>query len=85
LDEATASVDTGTEKEIQKAIKELAKTRTVVAIAHRLSTIRSADIILVIDGGAIAERGTHARLMAQGGIYKKLYDMQARSEGKTDG
>ena len=73
LDEATASVDVATEQQIQKAIGELAGKRTIVAIAHRLSTIMNADMILVIDGGEIAERGTHAQLMEKKGIY---YNMQ---------
>ncbi len=73
LDEATASVDVATEKQIQKAINELAGKRTIIAIAHRLSTIMNADLILVIHDGEIAERGTHAELMEKQGIY---YNMQ---------
>ncbi|MBR4813395.1 MAG: ABC transporter ATP-binding protein [Lachnospiraceae bacterium] len=73
LDEATASVDVATEKQIQKAINSLAGRRTIIAIAHRLSTIMNADLILVIHDGEIAERGTHAELMEKKGIY---YNMQ---------
>jgi len=76
LDEATASVDVQTEKQIQKAIKNLAGQRTVVAIAHRLSTIREADLILVIHEGRIAEQGTHEELLKLGGLYCKMHEAQ---------
>ena len=80
LDEATASVDVETEKQIQKAIGRLAGSRTIVAIAHRLSTIRHADLILVLEDGRIAERGNHESLMEKKGIY---YRMQlAQEEGQ---
>lgn len=72
LDEATASVDVQTEKQIQKAIKNITGKRTIVAIAHRLSTIKEADMILVIHEGKIAERGTHEELVQQKGIYYKM-------------
>ena len=76
LDEATASVDVQTEKQIQKAIQNLSGQRTVVAIAHRLSTIRDADMILVIHEGRIAEQGTHAELLEQKGLYYKMHQAQ---------
>lgn len=76
LDEATASVDVQTEKQIQGAIKNLSGDRTIVAIAHRLSTIREADMILVIHKGEIAERGTHEELLAHKGLYYKMYQAQ---------
>jgi len=78
LDEATASVDVETEKEIQKAISDLAGTRTIIAIAHRLSTIQNADIILVLEDGRIVQRGTHNELLAQEGLYKRLNRVQDR-------
>ena len=74
LDEATASVDTETEREIQKAIGELSGQRTILAIAHRLSTIEKADLILVMQDGKIVQRGTHEQLMAQDGLYKSLHE-----------
>ncbi len=77
LDEATASVDTETEKQIQEAIQRLIKNRTTFAIAHRLSTLRNADRLLVIEKGKLTEMGTHDELMANDtGTFKKLVDMQ---------
>ncbi|MDR0249150.1 MAG: ATP-binding cassette domain-containing protein, partial [Oscillospiraceae bacterium] len=76
LDEATSSVDTETEKEIQSAVNAIAGTRTLIVIAHRLSTVRSADRIIVLENGAIAEQGSHAELLARGGAYAKLCDSQ---------
>lgn len=76
LDEATASVDTRTEVLIQRALNRLLKGRTSFVIAHRLSTIRNADQVLVIDQGRIMESGTHAELLAKGGIYADLYQKQ---------
>ncbi len=76
LDEATSALDTVTERLVQDAINKLMANRTTFAIAHRLSTIRKADLILVLDKGAIIERGTHGELFAAGGCYRKLCDMQ---------
>ena len=76
LDEATSNVDTRTEQHIQAAMRELMKGKTCFVIAHRLSTIRSADHILVLDGGKVVEQGTHESLMHQNGFYKKLYQAQ---------
>ncbi len=78
LDEATSSIDTETERLIQEAIETLLAGRTSIVIAHRLSTIRSADCILVFHHGEIRERGTHDELMAAGGLYRKLYEVQYR-------
>ena len=76
LDEATASVDTVTEALIQEALARLLEGRTAIVIAHRLSTIINADLICVIEAGRIVERGTHAELLAQGGLYRDLYERQ---------
>ncbi len=76
LDEATSSVDTRTEQQIQKAMDHLMKDRTSFVIAHRLSTIRNADIILVMEKGDIVEQGTHEELVARGGYYADLYNSQ---------
>ena len=76
LDEATSSVDTETEQLIQNAIYRLVKHRTTFVIAHRLSTILHADLIVVMDHGRIAETGLHHELLANGGLYKKLFEMQ---------
>ena len=78
LDEATSSVDTRTEKQIQKALEKLLDGRTSFVIAHRLSTIRHADQVLVVDGGRIIERGTHQSLLAERGFYYDLYMSQFR-------
>jgi ATP-binding cassette subfamily B protein len=82
LDEATSSVDTRTERHIQEAMLRLMAGRTSFVIAHRLSTIRDADQILVIDHGAIVERGTHAELLAQRGFYARLYASQLETNGR---
>ncbi len=87
LDEATASVDTETEKAIQKSLTYLVKGRTTLSIAHRLSTLRDADRLVVIDNGRIVEEGTHSELEALGGIYFKLLELQTKSlalKGETE-
>ena len=76
LDEATSALDTESEKMVQEALEQVMQNRTSIVIAHRLSTIQSADKIVVLDKGQITEQGTHAELMAAGGIYKKLVDLQ---------
>ena len=77
LDEATAALDTESERIVQEALDRLMASRTTIAIAHRLSTIKAADEIIVLHEGRIAERGRHEELLARGGYYKKLNDMQA--------
>ena len=76
LDEATANVDPENEWMLQNAIQELTKSKTVIMIAHRLKTVRHADKIIVLDGGTITEQGTHEELVALGGLYAKLYNLQ---------
>jgi ATP-binding cassette subfamily B protein len=76
LDEATSSVDTRTELLVQRAMSDLRKDRTSFVIAHRLSTIRDADLILVMENGAIVEQGTHDELLVKRGAYARLYEAQ---------
>ncbi|MBQ9747930.1 MAG: ABC transporter ATP-binding protein [Clostridia bacterium] len=76
LDEATAAMDTETERKIQTALTELVKGKTTIMIAHRLSTLRDADKLIVIEGGKVAESGTHEELMAAEGVYHRLYSLQ---------
>ena len=76
MDEATSSVDASTELVIQDAMDKLLKNRTSIVIAHRLSTVRNADVIVVVENGKIAEKGRHETLLANNGLYKRLYDMQ---------
>jgi len=85
LDEATAHIDSETEGHVQAALTALRGRVTVVAIAHRLSTIREADQIVVMNHGRIAERGTHAALMAiDGGLYQRLVQLQQLAEDDDD-
>ena len=85
LDEATSNIDTRTEVLIQEALRTLLGGRTSVVIAHRLSTIRNADVILVIESGRVAERGTHASLLSTGGLYADLYRRQFREPAAAAG
>lgn len=80
LDEATANVDTATEHKIQDAITQLLKGRTAFVIAHRISTIKKADLILAMHKGRVREAGTHDELIAQDGLYRRLYELQFKSE-----
>ena len=82
LDDSTSSVDTQTEKLIQVALDTLMEGRTTFVIAHRLSTVRRADMILVMDGGRIVERGTHEELLVRGGLYKEIHDLQLIDHAK---
>jgi ATP-binding cassette subfamily B protein len=77
LDEATSAVDSEAEAEIQRGLAALVRGRTTIAIAHRLSTIVSAEEILVLHHGEVRERGRHAQLRARGGLYERLYRLQA--------
>jgi len=76
LDEATSSLDTESERTVQAALERLMQSRTTLCIAHRLSTVQNADRIVVLDGGQIAEAGTHAELIRASGLYRKLYELQ---------
>ena len=81
LDEATASIDPENEHLIQEAISALTHGKTIITIAHRLATIENADQILVIDGGTVAQRGTHKELLQQEGTYKKFIQIREQAEG----
>jgi ABC-type multidrug transport system fused ATPase/permease subunit len=83
LDEATSSVDPETEALIQRGLEQLIKDRTALIVAHRLSTVRSADRIVVLASGRVVEEGSHEELLARGGVYRKLYELQF-AEGPTE-
>src|SRR5687768_10814371 len=80
LDEATSALDAESERLVQRAIANLVRNRTTIVIAHRLSTVRRADVIVVMEAGRIIEMGTHAELLAKGGQYRKLYELQFADE-----
>jgi len=82
LDDSTSSVDTQTEKLIQEALDRLMEGRTTFVIAHRLATVRRADLILVMENGRIVQRGKHEELLAQGGLYREIYDLQLSQQGR---
>jgi len=84
LDDATSSVDTETEGEIRGALQHLMQGRSTFIIAHRIQSVMNADLILVLDQGQIVQRGTHDELMAQEGIYRQIYDVQARIEDELE-
>jgi subfamily B ATP-binding cassette protein MsbA len=84
LDEATSSLDTESEREVQNALESLMKGRTSFVIAHRLSTIMNADRIIVLKGGTIVEEGRHSELLRRNGEYKNLYDQQFREEPQVE-
>jgi ABC-type multidrug transport system fused ATPase/permease subunit len=81
LDEATANVDSHTEARLERAVGTLLEGRTAIVIAHRLSTIRSADRIVVLSKGRVAEEGTHEQLLAANGLYARLHALQFAREG----
>ena len=80
MDDSTSSVDTETEAEIRAALEHLMAGRTTFIIAHRIQSLMNADLILVLDKGCIVQRGTHEELVAQDGMYRQIYDLQARIE-----
>ncbi|HCS70632.1 MAG TPA: ABC transporter permease, partial [Rhodospirillaceae bacterium] len=85
LDEATSALDTESERQVQAALDALMTDRTTLVIAHRLSTVVRADLICVIVDGRVAEQGSHAELLARGGHYKHLYELQFAGEAPGDG
>ncbi|MGD9092302.1 MAG: ATP-binding cassette domain-containing protein, partial [Anaerolineales bacterium] len=84
LDDATSSVDTETEAEIRSALGKLMEGRTSFIIAHRIQSVMMADIVLVLEGGRIVQRGSHDELLRQAGIYRQIYDVQTRIETELE-
>jgi len=84
LDEATSALDAESEQLVQRAIANLVRDRTTIVIAHRLSTVRRADLIVVMERGQIIEQGTHAELLARGGQYQRLYELQFADEEEEE-
>jgi ABC-type transport system involved in Fe-S cluster assembly fused permease/ATPase subunit len=84
LDEATSALDSFTEKEIQDALDRVSRGRTTLVIAHRLSTVIGADEIIVLDHGVIVERGTHAELLRQGGVYAAMWNRQREADAARE-
>jgi len=80
LDDSTSAVDMETELHIQRALREVMKGRTTFIIAHRISSLKHADEILVLDQGRIIERGTHEQLLAHGGAYRRIYNIQYQDQ-----
>jgi subfamily B ATP-binding cassette protein MsbA len=80
LDEATSALDNESERQVQASLETLMQGRTTLVIAHRLSTVQNADKIVVMDQGVVVEQGSHQELLAQGGAYASLYQMQFRDE-----
>jgi ATP-binding cassette subfamily B protein len=80
FDEATSNLDSESEKQIQLALEEVSKTRTVIIVAHRFSTVRDADEIIVLAAGTIVETGKHDKLITQGGVYEKLWNLQTKGK-----
>ncbi|MEJ2575598.1 MAG: metal ABC transporter permease, partial [Gammaproteobacteria bacterium] len=83
FDEATSSLDSATEQAIQQTLGEVAAEHTTLVIAHRLSTVVDADEILVLEGGRVVERGRHDRLLAAGGAYARMWELQQREREKA--
>ena len=84
LDDSTSSVDTETEAEIRTALNQLMKNRTTFIIAHRIQSVMNADLILVMDKGAIIQMGRHADLVAQDGMYRQIYNIQTRIDEELE-
>jgi ABC-type multidrug transport system fused ATPase/permease subunit len=84
LDDSTSSVDTETEEQLQRALETVMEGRTTFVVAHRLSTVHRADLIVVLDHGRIVERGSHNQLLAAGGAYKRIYDLQLRPRDEVE-